>query len=99
MYFWNQGASPAVNIQPGTESFEELKVYMYDDSVSQVSYFGTVLTDEGEKEVLLLIDEDNPSFPIYSYTLGDYTIGIQETDEFIKTIEDLQVYVDLIRFE
>ena len=95
LYCWNIEGTPLVHITAETESYDTAKQLMSDDN-SEISSFATVSTVDGEKEVLLLATEEVTA---YAYTLGGYTIEIEEQAKAINSVEDLQHYVDLIRFE
>lgn len=95
LYCWNIEGTPLVRITAGTELYDTVKQLMSDDN-NEISSFATVSTVDGEKEVLLLATEE---VTVYAYTLGGYMIEIEEQAKVINSVEDLQHYVDLIRFE
>lgn len=95
LYCWNIEGTPLVRITADTEPYYTVKQLMSDDN-NEISSFATVSTVDGEKEVLLLETEEVTA---YAYTLGGYMIEIEEQAKAINSVEDLQHYVDLIRFE
>ena len=101
VYCWNDGASPVVVISSGTKDIEDLNAVLaeYGDTPGVFEYFGTVSTTEGEKEVMLCVGCTVEGQADYIYEFGGYTVKICDQHSQINSVEDLQHYVDLIRFE
>ena len=101
IYLWNDGNSPMVVVSPGTEDIEELREVLrdYGDTPGVLEHFGTVSTAEGEEEVMLCVGTTVEGYTDYVYEFGGYTIKMSDQYNQISTVEDLQHFVDLIRFE
>lgn len=101
IYLWNDGNSPMVVVSPGTEDIEEVREILrdYGDTPGVLEHFGTVSTAEGEEEVMLCVGTTVEGHTDYIYEFGGYTIKMSDQHNQISTVEDLQHFVDLIRFE
>lgn len=101
MYVWASDEAPMVTMYPTTENYETVKEAVTLD-IEGVESFATVSTADGEKEVILVTtaNDDGTIKYEYVYTLGNCTIDIDDTvSHSVGTAEDLQYFVDLIRFE
>ena len=101
MYVWAGDEAPIITMYPTTENYETVKEAVTLD-IEGIESFATVSTDEGEKEVVLVTtanDDGTVSYE-YVYTLGSCTIKVDDTvSHCVEAAEDLQYFVDLIRFE
>lgn len=100
MYVWASDEAPMIAMYPTTENYETVEEAVTLD-IEGVESFATVSTDEGEKEVILVTTANNDGTVSYKYlyTLGSCTIEIRDLMKAINSVEDLQYFIDLIRFE
>lgn len=100
IYVWNSEESPVITMYPDTKNFEISKEASL-TNVDGFESFSTMVTPDGEKDVILhtITNSDGTTTDEYIYTVGNCTILISDVAQVISTAEDLQHFVDLIRFE
>lgn len=69
------------------------------EGVTPTTEYGTVITSEGETDVLLKDATEDLTFSNYTYRLGAFTVKIQRNTDALYTPEELQLIVDSIKLQ
>lgn len=69
------------------------------EGVTPTTEYGTVITSEGETDVLLKDATEDLTFSSYTYRLGAFTVKIQRNTDTLYTPEELQLIVDSIKLQ
>lgn len=69
------------------------------EGVTPTTEYGTVITSEGETDVLLKDATEDLTFSNYIYRLGAFTVKIQRNTDTLYTPEELQLIVDSIKLQ
>ena len=69
------------------------------EGVTPTTEYGTVITSEGETDVLLKDATEDLTFSIYTYRLGAFTVKIQRNTDTLYTPEELQLIVNSIKLQ
>lgn len=95
-YMWQENYlfAPYVFVSVGTDIFDKCK------AMDVYKPYATVTTSEGDAEVIAtMLEGDGYDLYLYVYTLGDSSIMLTGGNPEGMSTEELQSFVDLIRFE
>ena len=87
-----------VTIKLGHDAYDLTK-NVETEGVTPTTEYGTVITSEGETDVLLKDATEDLTFSSYTYRLGAFTVKIQRNTDTLYTPEELQLIVDSIKLQ
>lgn len=87
-----------VTIRLGHDNYDLTK-NVETEGVTPTTEYGTVVTSEGETDVLLKDATEDLTFSSYTYRLGAFTVKIQRNTDTLYTPEELQLIVDSIKLQ
>lgn len=87
-----------VTIRLGHDAYDLTK-NVETEGVTPTTEYGTVVTSEGETDVLLKDATEDLTFSSYTYRLGAFTVKIQRNTDTLYTPEELQLIIDSIKLQ
>lgn len=87
-----------VTIKLGHDAYDLTK-NVETEGVTPTTEYGTVITSEGETDVLLKDATEDLTFSSYTYRLGAFTVKIQRNTDTLYTPEELQLIVNSIKLQ
>lgn len=87
-----------VTIRLGHDAYDLTK-NVETEGVTPTTEYGTVVTSEGETDVLLKDATEDLTFSSYTYRLGAFTVKIQRNTDTLYTPEELQLIVNSIKLQ